>query len=95
MAKLIAVKRALPGWELLPGWKRLLLRAYSVRFAIVAALCSAAEVALPVFTDRFSPGVFAVLAAAAAVGGVLARVVAQPKTLPREAKEAEEGAERA
>lgn len=61
------------------NWRAVLTRAWSVRFIVLAALLSGAEVALP-FLDGVlpvPPGVFAGLSALATGGAFLARLVAQ------------------
>lgn len=65
--------------KLLPEWQRLLRRAWSVRFALAAGAFSAVELALPVFADALPRGLFAALALAATLGGVVARLLAQPE----------------
>jgi hypothetical protein len=65
--------------ELLPEWKRIARRAWSFRLAIVAALLSGVEVALPLFVDELPRNLFASLAFVAAVGSAWARVVAQSR----------------
>lgn len=59
--------------------KTVLLKAWSVRLALLGALFSAAEVALPFFNPFFPPKTMAVLALVASAGAAIARVVAQPK----------------
>lgn len=68
--------------RLLDDWKHLLCKAWSIRLALIAALLSAAEVALPLFPDYFERGTFAALSAITAVAALLARLFAQ-KTIPR------------
>lgn len=68
--------------NLLPEWRTILNKAWSVRLAIVAGLFSGAEAIIPVFVDSMPRGIFAVLSMVAAVGGIVARTVAQPKSLP-------------
>lgn len=62
--------------------KNVLLKAWSVRLALLGAAFSAAEVALPFFDPFFPPRTMAVLALIASAGAAIARVVAQPKSLP-------------
>lgn len=70
--------------KLLDDWKTTLGRAWSVRWIIAAGLLSGAEVALPLVREAVEPlgilppGVFAILAALASCGAVVARVLAQP-----------------
>ena len=64
--------------NLIPDWRLILRKAWSVRLAVLAAAFSAAEVALPFFTPFFPPKTMAVLAALASTGAVIARIWAQP-----------------
>ena len=64
--------------QLLADWRQLLLKAWSVRLALTAALLSAAEIAVQVLaTVRPTPW-FAMAAAAVSLSAAIARVVAQP-----------------
>lgn len=63
---------------LLPDWRRILRRAWSIRLALVAAVLSAAEVILPLFVDSVPRNLFAVLSFVAVGGAMLARLLAQP-----------------
>ena len=58
--------------------KTVLLKAWSVRLALITALLSAAEVALPFFTDLIPPNTMAILAVLTSAGAAVARVIAQP-----------------
>lgn len=58
--------------------KTVLLKAWSIRLALLGACFSAAEVALPFFTDFVPPHTMAVLAVITSCGAAIARVVAQP-----------------
>jgi hypothetical protein len=58
-------------------WKSILTRAWSVRWMVLAALFSAAEVIAPLFSDVVPRSVFAVLSGLAVGGGVVARVMVQ------------------
>lgn len=68
--------------EFLNNSSTVLKRAWSVRLALLGAVFSAAEVALPHFAPFLPDNVFAVLAGVASAGAIIARVVAQPKSLP-------------
>lgn len=68
-----------PEIHLLPDWRRVLRRAWSVRLSIIAALFTAAEVVVPVLGEVLPRGVFVLLAFAASIGAALARIVAQPE----------------
>lgn len=65
--------------NLIPDWKRIIRRAWSVRLVMLSGVLAGAEVVLPLFVDAMPRNVFALLSMAAAVGGTVARVVAQPK----------------
>jgi hypothetical protein len=65
--------------DLLPEWKRVVRRAWSVRLSIIAAILSGVEVVLPLFVDAMPRNLFASLSFLAIVGATLARVVAQPR----------------
>ena len=66
---------------LFPLWRRILRKAWSVRLGVLAGLFSAAEVVLPLFSDSIPRNTFALLSFVAVMGAVVARLVAQPKTL--------------
>lgn len=65
--------------NLTSDWRRTLRFAWSLRLAVLAGIFSAAEVILPLFMDTMPRGIFAGLSMAAAIGGAVARVVAQPR----------------
>lgn len=64
---------------LLPNWREVLVRAWSIRFMIAAGIFSGLEFALPYIEPIFplDPGVFAALAFVATAGGVISRLIAQ------------------
>lgn len=65
--------------HLLPNWRDVLRRAWSVRLMILAGILSGLEVALP-FTEGWLPvpvGVFAALSAVMTCIAFIARLVAQ------------------
>ena len=68
---------------LLDDWWRVLRRAWSIRFSLLAAAFTAAEVVVPLFgdvlLDVMPRGVFVLLAFAASIGATVARIVAQPE----------------
>lgn len=66
---------------LYPNWRRILHKAWSIRLGLLAGLFSAAEVILPLFVDALPRNLFAALSFIAVMGAVVARLVAQPKTL--------------
>lgn len=65
--------------RLLPDWKRIARRAWSIRLSIIAAMLSGAEVVLPLFIDVLPRNLFASLSFVAVVGAAVARVVSQPR----------------
>jgi len=65
--------------RLLPDWKKIIRRAWSVRLAVLAAVFSGAEVVLPMFTYSMPSNLFAGLSFVAVVGATIARLVAQPE----------------
>ena len=60
-------------------WKRIVRSAWSVRFAALAAFFSAIEMALPIFFSDLPRGLFMGLAFVASLGGLVSRIVSQPK----------------
>ena len=68
---------------LLDDWRRVLQRAWSIRFSLLAAAFTAAEVVVPLFgdvlLDVMPRGAFVLLAFAASIGATVARIVAQPE----------------
>ena len=69
----------LPTPSLLANWPRVLRQAWSIRFSLLAACFTAAEVVLPFMGDVLPRGLFVLLAFAASLGATVARLVAQPK----------------
>ena len=65
--------------ELIVDAKNVILKAWSIRLALLAAVFSAAEVALPFFAPFVPPHTRAILAVVASSGAAIARVIAQPK----------------
>ena len=68
---------------LLDDWRRVLRRAWSIRFSLLAAAFTAAEVVVPLFgdvlLDVMPRGAFVLLAFAASIGAAIARLEAQPE----------------
>ena len=64
---------------LLDDWRRVLRRAWSIRFSLLAAAFTAAEVVVPLFGDVLPRGTFVLLAFVASIGATVARIVAQPE----------------
>ena len=69
--------------ELIDNAKDVLLKAWSVRLALLSAVLSALEVALPFFTTFIPPHTMAILAVCTSAGAAVARIVAQPNSLPK------------
>lgn len=65
--------------KLVPEWKRILFKAWSVRLAMISAVLSAAEFALPYIAPAASSRRFAALAAVVSLAAAVGRIVAQPK----------------
>jgi len=63
--------------KLLPEWKLILKKAWSIRLLVVAGLLSGVEVALPFLVDSFPRGLFAVLSLVFTASAFVARLVAQ------------------
>ena len=58
-------------------WRNILRRAWSIRFNALATLFGVAEGLVPMYVDAMPRGVFALVSAALAFGGMIARVIAQ------------------
>ncbi len=67
---------------LIDNARQVLMQAWSVRFAVLSAVFAIAGAALPELRDLMPAHTFSVLSALCAGGTVLARIVAQPETLP-------------
>lgn len=63
---------------LLEDWRQVLRRAWSIRFSLMAAALTAAEVVVPLFGDVLPRGAFVLLAFVCSIGATVARIVAQP-----------------
>ena len=63
---------------LLADWRQVLRRAWSIRFSLMAAALTAAEVVVPLFGDVLPRGALVLLAFASSIGATVARIVAQP-----------------
>lgn len=63
--------------KLLPNWKTLLRKAWSIRLMLLAGLLSAAEIVLPLFADAIPRGPFAALTLLAVGGAFVSRLLAQ------------------
>jgi hypothetical protein len=62
---------------LLPDWRAILRRAWSIRLMLLAAVLSGVEVVLPLFAHLFPHGTFAALSFLAVAAALVARLVAQ------------------
>lgn len=62
---------------LLPDWRRILRRAWSMRLMLLAGLLSGAEAILPLFVDALPRGMFAAATLMVIPAAMVARVVAQ------------------
>lgn len=58
-------------------WRDVLRRAWSVRLSAMAAVFMAAEIAMPMLSTRVPPYLFVLLALAASIGSIWARVLVQ------------------
>jgi hypothetical protein len=63
--------------HLLPDWRAVARRAWSLRLMAIAAVLSAAEIALPYLVDGMPVGLFASLSGMVSVAAMAARVMAQ------------------
>ena len=74
--------------KLEPTWQRILLRAWSVRLALIAGALSALETILPYFEGVIPRGWLAAASFFVTILAVIARLVAQPRSLPNEKADA-------
>ncbi len=63
--------------HLVPDWKRILRKAWSVRLIVLAAVFSAAEVVVPLFYDAMPRNTFALLSGITTAAALIARVMMQ------------------
>lgn len=65
--------------KLLPDWKQVLQKAWSVKFMVLAAVMSGAEVIMSILqpSNTLPPGVFAALAGVVTSIALVARLMAQ------------------
>jgi hypothetical protein len=68
--------------RLIANWRQVLVRAWSIKFMLIAGVFSGLEFALPYLEPVFplDPGVFALLAFFATAGGLISRLIAQRNT---------------
>lgn len=58
-------------------WRKIVRKAWSVRLMVLAFVFTAAEVALPFFSDAIPKNLFAALSGLAVAGAFVSRLVAQ------------------
>ncbi len=63
--------------KLLPDWKRLVRKAWSIRLMFLAGLFSLVEILLPLFVEVMPRGIFAALTLISVTGAFVSRLVAQ------------------
>jgi hypothetical protein len=72
--------------NLVDDWRTILRKAWSVKFNVLAAICSGAEIAVQIWQPAgVRPGVFASIAVCISIAAAGARVMAQ-KELSNDAK---------
>ena len=67
--------------RLIPDWRTVLRKAWSIRLALIAAALGGLELALPYLGDLIPPKLFLALSLVVTIGAAVARIVAQPKTI--------------
>jgi hypothetical protein len=65
--------------NLVPEWRWLVRKTWSIRLVILSAVLSGIEIILPLFVDTMPRNLFAGLSMFSALAAGIARVVAQPK----------------
>lgn len=63
--------------KLLPEWRLILRKAWSVRLMIVAGVLTGIEFVLPMFAHALPHGIFAALSFVSVTAALIARLVAQ------------------
>lgn len=58
-------------------WKQIVLKAWSIRWMILAAVFSASEVIVPLYYDSLPRNMFAILSGVSVAGALVSRIVAQ------------------
>ncbi len=58
-------------------WKQIVLKAWSIRWMILAAVFSASEVIVPLYYDSLPRNLFAILSGVSVAGALVSRIVAQ------------------
>ena len=65
--------------NLIDDWPKVLRHALSIKFSLLAGVCGALEVALPMFSDNVPRGWFSLLTVCLALASVVFRQMAQPE----------------
>lgn len=68
--------------QLVPNWRDVISHAWSMRLIAIAAVLEAIEVALPYFSDAIPGGLFSITGLIVSVAALVARIIAQPRSLP-------------
>jgi hypothetical protein len=63
--------------KLYSNWKEILVKAWSIRFMLIAGVLSGIEIVLPLFADQFPRHVFASLSFIFVSAAFVSRLVAQ------------------
>lgn len=63
--------------KLYPNWRKIIRKAWSIKFLALAALLTGIEAVLPLFADVIPRGVFSLLTLIAVISAFVARLVAQ------------------
>jgi len=62
---------------LLPDWKDIIKKAWSIRLMLIAGLLTGAEMILPIFSDAIPSKLFAILTFVLVAAALVARLMAQ------------------
>jgi hypothetical protein len=63
--------------KLYDNWKEIIVKAWSIRFMLIAGLLSGIEIVLPLFADQFPRNLFAILSFIFVAAAFVSRLVAQ------------------
>jgi len=66
--------------KLLPDWRNILKKAWSIRLMLAAGILTGAEMILPVFSASMPQGLFTTLTFACVASALVARLLAQNET---------------
>lgn len=69
--------------KLIDDWRTVLRKAWSIRLVLLVALLGALELVLPMFADLIPRAWYAVATVVLALVAAVARVVAQPRSMPK------------